>query len=344
VPQLVTHARGQRRLLPVALALLMTGAFSASSSTAAAEPEIVPPVAGATTVVFDGTSAIRLQVPAAATLRREDVTVEFSGGTAAFGFLGPLDAPCQVGFENQDGAPPPDAWCTDYAVTVMKGWTLSPFVSAPPEERLPAGRLDFHVVTDGTLTVTLRIGELPGTVRYQASGMIDGSVRETPVTCAAASARGCSKQGYGGQTFDDVPAMSIVGSAAFGQRPNNLAATNDPSPGTASAGSCIYPNFYNPNKSPEVAAHPYGCDADEAGPATWQGRYFITGAANPLLTSIATLRTDLRLERTPRIYTGFVGHQVEGAESIDGQPGRYGGYSYWMNRKITCPTKNFTGC
>lgn len=310
--------------------------LQAGSATAA-----LPVLAGTTVLTFRGPSAIKLQVPRALELRRDNVTLAVSGGRAAFGFLGPRPEDgrniCRAGFEKQ--VETPDPWCTDISFEAMDGWVLSPNVSMGGVQAFPAGPAEFHMVTDGVVTVTITAPELSGSRSYDATGKIRSSLRETPVACQPA---GRCNQGLGQQMFDDVPGSSIVGSPAFSQRPNNIPATGDPSPGSATGASCIYPNEYNPEKSPRIQDHPTGCDADETGPGRWQGRY-VTGL-NPLGLSIATLQADHVDRDGTDVYTGYVAHQFESTEAIGEPAGQFGGWSYWINRTIDCPSGDFAAC
>lgn len=323
------------RLAVAVLVALSVPVVPAAASAPAPAP--LPQLAGTTILTFDGASAVRLHVPKDLKLLRENVTMKVDKGRAAFGFLGPLSTNCRAGFESQADSPNP--WCTDISFEAMEGWALSPNVSMNNEQAFGAGPAEFHMVTDGAVTVTIKAPELEGTRRYNASGRIEADLKETPVSCAPVM--GCI-QGLGRNVFRNVPGSSIVGSAAFGQRPNNIPATGDPSPGSASAASCIYPNEYNPEKSPAAEDHPTGCDADEFGPGTWKGRY-VTGL-NPLIVSIATLGADYADAPRPAVYTGYVAHQAESTELLGEPAGRFGGWSYWLNRPITCPSGNFHAC
>jgi hypothetical protein len=332
---------GMRAVL--ALGLLASLALGGSAATAVG-PAPLPVLAEKTTITFTGTSAMRLLVPRDVRLDRADVQVSFDGGGAAFLIAGPLDsASCAAGFESQADLPRAQQWCTDVSVVAMQGWVSSPFVLMAPSQALPQGRMDFHVVTDGVLTLTLRVPELVGSTSVQATGKIRGLLRRTPVRCSGSlPSQGCA-QGIAGQQFVEVPGNSIVGSASFAQRTNNLAPTDDPSPGTASTGACIYPNFYEPAKSSEPAAHPTGCDADEVGPAPATRSYLIN-AANPLLTALASLRADVQTTPRAAVYTGFIGHQVEAAAALGQGAGRFDGWSYWINREIECSSGDFASC
>lgn len=315
--------------------------------TADAEAEVVPELAGTTRITFNGTSGIRLNVPEHIWITAANFDIELEGADAAFGVVSPLDLDnCRAVFARQFELRPPEAWCQDYTISVMDGWMMSPYVSsARDEEGLPPGRIDLHVVTEGTLTLTLTVPALSGTTSLVATGSMAGAVVKTPVQCVAADLgvdSECVHQGWGGQVLRDVPANSKVGSVAFSQRPNNISATGDQTPGSIAVRTCIYPSFFDPDKTAKATDHPRGCDEDDHGPMDQMTSYAIF-AAWPLWLSMARLNGELIVEPTDKVYAGFQAHSVEAAEPVEG-PGKYGAYSYWMARQITCNSGNWTNC
>ncbi|MGH2711748.1 MAG: hypothetical protein ACRDH9_11155 [Actinomycetota bacterium] len=317
--------------------LLMIGLLP-KPGLAGAATEHIPEITGKTTVTFDGTSGIRLRVPQDVTLTSNDIELTLEGSDAAMGQLAPLDHPCKAGFENDDSNP---QWCGDYSFRMLEGWRSSPMVFAPGLTTLEAGRIDLYMVTKGVATVTLTVPELEGTVSYKATGELDGTIVKHPVACPTQNVTGCEHQGWGGQVFTDVKPPARVGSVSFVQRPNKLSGPDVPTPGSIAIGSCIYPSFYNPEKTADPEDHPRGCDPDESGSLTFQNVY-VTGTVNPLNIADAHFRAELAKTSGP-FYTGFAAHQLESAEELEG-PGRYGSYGYWYSREIRCSSGDWTDC
>lgn len=201
------------------------------------------------------------------------------------------------------------------------------FAFDPPVLR--KGRVDIYVVSDGDVTVTLRLNGVTGTRRLRANRPITAWMQRLPQNCPAPS---CNRAGYGGVTHD-VGSRGFVASFATAVREVGGPAAGSsqaPDPGTQFATSCIYPRSGGQPVSSDPKDHPTGCDLHPLGyDADWTDHYSaLSGSLSPLGTGGGRARFDYAA--SGRVYVGYLG----GAQSTLNSNHAHFGYGVWVREGI----------
>jgi hypothetical protein len=221
----------------------------------------LPAFAGTRVVTARGNGGVALYLPRDAALDMRDreakdhaVTIARRGGTYAFVGLSEPDACRRY-------ADPETRMCMavhgyDFGALRRPGmpdlWAQDVVTLDPPT--LGRGRIEVYVLTDGEVTLTVRLKGMTGTRRVRADRKVSGLMRELPRTCVAP----CDDVAFGGVAYD-VGKAGFVASVALAAREvdSGTATPLGPlAPGTQTADSCIY----RAPASADPARHPFGCD------------------------------------------------------------------------------------
>lgn len=282
----------RRAWLVAALAMAVASATVSLPAAAGQAPLAASStrLAGVTTITWQGTAGIRLQVPYPAELIDGDVDLYLRGGTYAFVRLLPShgDARCPA-----DAGPYCDAW----QFSLIRGLTDDPALGAAPTGRrhfsgtsLPPvwhdPRMDAYLFTDGRATLTMRFHRIPGGVARTASGRVRGTTRLVtrhclPTPCAATPV-GSQNLTYGGETHDVGKAgwIDVVAfSADSSRRP-----THDALRGVS---ACLRPNGLDPGAPAAATSYRFGCLRPEASPTDSGQRALDAATAVGVLSSTA---------------------------------------------------------
>ena len=309
-----------------------------------ASPEDLPllPLAGETVVHAAGATALRLDFPIE--VRFEDffqlwekLSIELHSGSVAFVGLDQLGR-CTLVDQGVYGM------CMG-----ITGWQFPPGVRDDPERYFPgwgivsAGPVDLFVVTDGEVTVTLRVAELDGRVEVDARGQVDATLvpaEDFPVTCPAGD---CHYLGWGGVAHEIGPGPGYA--AVIGQ---SRIPDEEPSGGTIFGGSvgstpvqpCAYPSNHSaPDGSPDPDDHPTGCDLGVASEDQRNNTINLALSAAARTVYQATTAGHRPREGGP-VYLGFIAGQFNPFEATHGA-GWYRVDAVWLTQSYTCPA---TGC
>ncbi len=335
------------------LAVLMS-VLLLTAATPATSAETRPTLAGTTTLEIPaGASSLRIDLPAAVTLTRDDFKLDTSQTDAALIVLSPRNLPpatpyrCRSAFpEQDDGDGQGEEWCQDYTITHMAGWELTPNVSLQTTFPVVSAQVfEVYAVSDWPLTMTITVPELDGSTTIAMTGTLAGAIQAPSPDCLTKPIDGCAHSGFGGVEFTDIVAPARVGSVVFAQRHNRytvpLSPLDDPiTPGFHNAGACVYPSIVQPEKTSDPDDRDYGCDADDLSFTNNFGQFLVTQL--PLGVSIAHLRAEWVPIPGSR-YAGFAANQLESTEAI-GPDGAYGAYAYWFSREISCPSGDWHDC
>lgn len=306
----------------------LTAAHVPRATAQVADEPVYPVLAGVTTITAEGNAGVTLRVPSDAALPdqgimgRVDLTVE--GADIAYIAMGRPECDLVTG--------EPRLFCVEFdfwAFPGVKQTNLS-FLAWSNEGEIDPGLLNVYVLSEGTVTFTARFDGLDGATTVTATGDIDGIAEKLPTRCPELLPD-CSNIGYGGAAheFRSTGHFRLL---SYSEIPDQLM-------GQQGNTSCFYPSYADPDVSPEVEDHPYGCDLTptEGGSNNWLNTTS-TYAVNRVGHEWTAFIQGQAYEQG-RVYAGFNGDQIS---AVPG--GHFGAIGVWLHKGITCPSNDFNDC
>lgn len=320
----------------VARVLLLGTLVAASLGVASGSSSEVPEAAATTTIHADGTAGIRLELPQAARLGRNDVEFDLKGLPAAHVAMVP-DGLCRSSVDDLE------SWCPEYAALVIAdAQSGGGRFATSNDPNLPAGIIDVYVVADGPISFTASFGGLEGTAEYTATAQIRGEVAEVPVRRCDL---GDCDLAVGGLRFDDVGDEGSVMVTGYANVDRDVTdGQGIPSVGNRSVVTCLSSDSdVGGGGSSDPEDHPQGCDTL---PSTTSDRWRMNAVnywANSVGIGSEYGFAVLRAQHSGSIYAGFRAHEISTGQAI-GQEGDFAAWAAFITRGLSCPSGDFTAC
>lgn len=296
------------------------------------EPSVVSghdlTAAGDNIVHATGDAGLRLSVPTESPLTVDDIDVTLH--TATYAFIS-LAKPCDL-----PASPGRPGLCTFFDVyrvpELQPAWDT--YVNG--SRILPVGDYELYLLTDGSVTLRLRLRALGGSQEVTATGAVAGALERLPTRCPE-FAEPCTNIAYGGATRTmqgpgRVVAIGLARIPFWLPEPASLVANK----GSTAVDACIYPDRFDQTpRSSNPEDYPQGCEMLGDGNAvTGEGIdrfiHVVTGGfdgTNALRGSIVINA----VADGDAYYTGYVGRQVS---AVPG--GSVVGYGIWISYGLDC--------
>lgn len=304
------------------------GATPPAAATAQARPEL----SGTTVVHAAGDGGVTVTVPAAATIRHDDVQVDLQGQEAAFVALVPEDC------SRVEGAVPDALWCPEwYGLRLSADETHlhSPTFTTSNAPNIPAGALDVYVLADGPVEVTITARGLSGSNTIAAMGTVRGSLRRLPRQCPEGFAD-CAHYGFGG----DVGSVGDIGLAAayaWAEVPKEVwPGTDVADPGFKSAIACMSSDV-EAGGSSDPADHPEGCSLDVQDGSDDARSRIVNYASSSAVSRGVGYFVSQPYNGSGDLYTGYRAHTYAAGSAL-GHSGGYGAWGVWLQQGIGSDT------